>query len=110
MAFERNSDSPHGLVEKVINAVLTNLSENRKYSMRESSKKSKDWISDIKLKSGTLSKALGIPEEENIPVSLLKKMKKDLQKKAEGDKTLTKKEKSLLGKIMFALNIKGKKE
>jgi len=36
-------------------------------------KKIKLWIQKAKLKKGTLSKQLGIPEEENIPVSLLKK-------------------------------------
>ena len=32
----------------------------------------KKWIRKVKIKKGTLSRQLGIPEKENIPVTLLK--------------------------------------
>jgi len=34
-----------------------------------------DWLSKIKLKTGALSKQLGIPEDKNIPMDLLLKIK-----------------------------------
>jgi len=39
-------------------------------------KKPKKWIQSIKAKKGVLSKQLGIPEEKNIPMTLLKKIQK----------------------------------
>lgn len=39
-------------------------------------KKQKYWIPKIDMKKGALSRQLGIPEEENIPISLLAKIKK----------------------------------
>ena len=53
---------------------------------------------------GELHKKLKIPQDKKIPTSLLKKKKKELQQKAEGDKKLTKAERELLGQIQFALN------
>lgn len=38
-------------------------------------KKTKYWIPKIDMKKGALSRQLGIPEEENIPISLLGKIK-----------------------------------
>jgi hypothetical protein len=38
--------------------------------------KNKRWIQKAKLKKGTLSKQLGIPEKDNIPIALLEKVKK----------------------------------
>jgi len=53
---------------------------------------------------GELHKKLKIPKDKKIPTSLLKKKKKELQERAEGDKKLTKAERELLGQIQFALN------
>lgn len=38
--------------------------------------KNKRWIQKAKLKKGTLSRQLGIPEKDNIPIALLEKVKK----------------------------------
>ncbi len=38
-------------------------------------KKKNLWIQSAKLKKGTLSRQLGIPIEENIPVTLLKRIR-----------------------------------
>ena len=53
---------------------------------------------------GELHKKLDVPADKKIPTSLLKKKKKELQARAEGDKKLTKAERELLGQIQFALN------
>lgn len=90
------------LLEAVVKDVLFNLHEKRK--------KEQNWMSKIEIKKGALSKDLGIPEEENIPISLLKDKKRELQKKAEGDAKLTKKELRLLRRINFALNLKKMKK
>lgn len=74
-------------------------------SMSESKKPSK-WIQGAVKKPGSLHKILGIPEDEKIPVSLLKKKKKELMEKGEGDKVLSASDKKLLQKITFALNVK----
>ena len=66
------------------------------------------WIQDAIEEEGALSKALGIPEEENIPLSLLKKKKKELQEKAEGDKTLSDEELELFRQINLAITLKTK--
>lgn len=92
----------HLLLEAVVKNVLFNLHEKRK--------KEDNWMSKIKIDKGALSKELGIPEEENIPISLLQKKKRELQKKAEGDAKLSKKELRLLRRINFALNLKKMKK
>jgi hypothetical protein len=53
---------------------------------------------------GELHKKLKVPADKKIPTALLKKKKKELQARAEGDKKLTKAERELLGQIQFALN------
>jgi len=74
-------------------------------SMSES-KKSNKWMQGAVKKPGSLHKILGIPEDEKIPVSLLKKKKKELMDKGEGDKIMAASDKKLLQKITFALNAK----
>jgi hypothetical protein len=92
------------LVEQVVKLVTLQLLQEKK------KKKEKDWVSKIDIKKGALSKDLGIPETENIPVSLLKKKKVELQKKAEGEKKLSKSDLRLLRRINFALNLKKMKK
>ena len=73
----------------------------------------KKWMQAAVKKPGALSKALGVPEEENIPMSLLQKKKTQLSKKAEGDKKLSANERKLLQRINFAITAKkqaGKKK
>jgi len=59
---------------------------------------------------GELSKKLGIPEKDNIPMSLLLKKKKALQAKGEGDKKLSKSDRETLDQIIFAINSKNSKK
>ena len=73
----------------------------------------KKWMQAAVKKPGALSKALGVPEEENIPMSLLQKKKTQLSKEAEGDKKLSANERKLLQRINFAITAKkqaGKKK
>ena len=69
-------------------------------------KKDKNWIQKADVKQGALSKELGIPEDEDIPVSLLKSIKSKLSKKAEGDKKLNAKDSKLLKRVNLALTFK----
>lgn len=68
-------------------------------------KKSKWMQGAVNLEEkGELHKKLKVPTDKKIPTALLKKKKKELQERAEGDKKLTKAERELLGQIQFALN------
>jgi len=81
--------------------------------LQEKKKRKKKWMQSAVKKPGALSKELGIPEEENIPMGLLQKKKAALSKKAEGDKKLSAHEKKLLQRINFAIIAKkqaGKKK
>lgn len=83
----------------------------------EQAKKQKDnimaeekWIQKAVKRPGALHKALGIPEDKEIPMGLLKKKKAELQKKGEGDKKLSPSDSKLLKQIIFAINTKTLKE
>lgn len=67
------------------------------------------WIPK-KMKKGALSRELGIPEDEDIPMSVINKKIKTLQKKAEGDKKLSASESKLLHRLMAAKNMKSIKK
>ncbi len=69
-------------------------------------KKKKKWMQSAVKKPGALSKALGVPEQENIPMHLLQTKKAELSKKAEGDKKLSANERKLLQRIQFAITAK----
>lgn len=69
-------------------------------------KRKKKWMQAAVKKPGALSKELGVPEEENIPMDLLQKKKAALSKKAEGDKKLSAHERKLLQRINFAITAK----
>lgn len=75
-------------------------------------KEEKKWMQKATdpAKKGALSKKLGIPEDEDIPMETLEKKKKELEKKAEGDKKLTKAERETLGQVQFAINAKRAKK
>lgn len=64
------------------------------------------WMQGAVKKPGQLHKDLGISPDKEIPMSLLKKKKAELQKRAEGDKKLSASESKLLKKIIFAINAK----
>jgi hypothetical protein len=48
---------------------------------KSSKKKNVKWIQKAHLKTGALSKTLGIPEKKDIPMSILRKEKKSKNKK-----------------------------
>lgn len=73
-------------------------------------KKSEKWIQKTEMEKGALHKKMGVPKDEKIPVSDLKKKKSELQKKAEGDKKLSAADLKLLKQINLALNLKSMKE
>lgn len=71
------------------------------------------WMQGAVQKPGALSKTLGIPEKENIPMSLINEKIATLRKKAEGDKKLSASDKKLLERLLFAKktkSISGKKK
>lgn len=70
----------------------------------------KKWIQSAIEKPGALKKKLGISGDEKIPVEKLKSLKKELQKKSEGDKKLSKSDLTLLKQINLALNLRSLKE
>ena len=72
--------------------------------------KDKKWIQSAIEKPGALKKKLGISGDEKIPVEKLKSLKKELQKKAEGDKKLSKSDLTLLKQVNLALNLRSLKE
>jgi hypothetical protein len=77
------------------------------YPVREGKEK---WIQKTKMHKGALHKKLNVPEDEKIPVSKLKSLKKELQGKSEGDKKLSASDSKLLKQVNLALNLKSLKE
>jgi len=63
------------------------------------------WIQDTKMNKGSLHKKLNVPQDEKIPVSKLKSLKKELSKKAEGDKKLSKSDLKLSKEVNLALTL-----
>lgn len=82
--------------------------DGKKYHVKE--EKEKKWIQKTGLKKGALHKKLGVPEDKEIPQSKLKSLKKELSKKAEGDKKLSAEDSKLLKQVNLALTLKGLKE
>jgi hypothetical protein len=81
--------------------------DGKKYQVKEAKEK---WIQKTGMKKGALHKKLGIPEDETIPVSKLKSLKKELQAKGEGDKKMSASDLKLLKQVNMALNLKSIKE
>lgn len=73
-------------------------------------KEEKKWIQKTDMKKGALHKKLGVPEGEKIPKSELNKLKKELEKKAEGDKKLSASDLKLLKQVNLALTLGKLKE
>ena len=80
---------------------------NKTYPVKEGKEK---WIQKTKMHKGALHKKLGIPEDETIPVSKLKSLKKELQGKSKGDKKLSASDLKLLKQVNMVLNLKSLKE
>lgn len=70
----------------------------------------KKWIQSAIKHPESLKKKLGVSSDEKIPVEKLKSLKKELQKKSEGDKKLSKSDLALLKQVNLALNLRSLKE
>ena len=81
--------------------------DGKKYQVKEGKEK---WIQKTDMKKGALHKKLGIPEGDKIPQAKLKALKKELMKKAEGDKKLSAADSKLLKQVNLALTLKSVKE
>jgi hypothetical protein len=88
------------------------MTEDFDFSFNDEIKESKTekWIQDTDMKKGSLHKKLGVPEGEKLSVSKLKSLKKELSKKGEGDKKLSKEDSKLLKQVNLALTLKNIKE
>ena len=67
------------------------------------------WIKDAIKKPGALRKAMGVKKGETIPVSELKEKKAQLQRAAEGDKKLSKDQRTMLQRVNLALTLRDMK-
>lgn len=76
--------------------------------LQEKKKEKKDlkWIHKVIKKPGALHKALGVPKDEKIPAEKINSKIEELQKAAEGDKKLSKKERKLLRRLTLAKTLK----
>ena len=71
----------------------------------------KKWIKKVRIKAGALSTQLGIPEKENIPITLLEKIKKaeigsTIKNPTKSGKQEIKVTKKLKKRAMLALTMK----
>jgi len=77
---------------------------------KEEKKKKKDlkWINKAlgDKSSGKLHKVLDIPKDEKIPDDKINSKIEELEKSAEGDKKLSKKERKLLRRLVLAKTLK----
>ena len=80
--------------------------DGKKFNVKEE----KNWIQKTDMKKGALHKKLDVPQDEKIPQAKLKSLKKELMKKAEGDKKLSASDSKLLKQVNLALTLKGIKE
>ena len=69
-----------------------------------------NWIKKAIKKPGALRKQLGIKKGEKIPAATLNKKIATLRKKGEGDKKLTKPERTELRRLNLAKTLKGMKK
>jgi len=82
--------------------------DGKEYQVKES--KGEKWIQKTGMKKGALHKKLGVPEGEKIPKTMLSKLKKELMKKADGDKKLSAADSKLLKQVNLAMTLKDIKE
>lgn len=112
MKIDKNIEN---LINEEIKKHSKEMSDKLMGRLNEGKKKEKD--SDHKKKNqgesketDMLHKALGVPEGEKIPKSLLNKKKKELISKSYGDKKLSDKDRKLFKQINSALNVSSLKE
>ena len=69
-------------------------------------RKDKKWLKKAIKNPGALHKTLGVPEDESIPIEKINSKIDELEKSAEGDKKLDKKESKLLRRLLLAKTMK----
>jgi hypothetical protein len=84
------------------------LFEGFAYSLVLEGKKKKDkkWLKKAIKHPGALHKSLGVPEDETISMDKINSKISELEKSAEGDKKLDKKESKLLRRLNLAKTMK----
>ena len=70
----------------------------------------KDWIKGAIKKPGALRKQLGVKKGEDIPIATINKKIEQLSKKGEGDKKLTKPERTELSRLTLAKTLRKMKK
>ena len=70
----------------------------------------KNWIKGAIKKPGALRKSMGVKKGEKIPAAKIKKKIATLRKKGEGDKKLTKPERTELSRLNLAKTLKKMKK
>ena len=70
----------------------------------------KNWIKGAIKKPGALRKSMGVKKGEKIPAADINKKIATLHKKGEGDKKLTKPERTELQRLNLAKTLKGMKK
>ena len=70
----------------------------------------KNWIKGAIKKPGALRKSMGVKKGEKIPAAAINKKIATLHKKGEGDKKLTKPERTELQRLNLAKTLKGMKK
>jgi hypothetical protein len=80
----------------------------KKKSGKNAGKKVEKWIQKAIKKPGSLHKALGISEDNDIPMDKINSKIETLEKEGEGDKKLSKKDRKLLRKLVLAKTLKSR--
>ena len=73
---------------------------------KKKDKKDEKWMQKLQTKPGALHKALGIDKDEKVPMEIIDKKIEELEKEAEGDKKLKKKDRKLLRRLVLAKTLK----
>lgn len=80
----------------------------KKKTGKKATEKAEKWIQKAIKKPGSLHKALGISEDSDIPMEKINSKIETLEKEAEGDKKLSKKDRKLLRKLVLAKTLKSR--
>lgn len=108
--FTKALDDARKAGDKTMNVGGKTLPVKGPKDAKNEAKEEKKWIQKTDMKKGALHKKLDVPQDEKIPQAKLKSLKKELMKKAEGDKKLSASDSKLLKQVNLALTLKGIKE
>lgn len=108
--FTKALDDARKAGDKTMNVGGKTLPVKGSKDAKNEAKEEKKWIQKTDMKKGALHKKLDVPQDEKIPQAKLKSLKKELMKKAEGDKKLSASDSKLLKQVNLALTLKGIKE